>query len=174
MISLTCHWILSVRYSRIRRILSEYSLRVGNGQPDMPSDIICVVLLDQADTVLILSRCREWSAWHAFGYYLWGTVGSGGYCPNIHSVQGMISLTCLWILSVRYSRIRRILSKYSVGVGNDQPDMPLNIICEVQSDQADTVRIFTTCRQWSAWHAIGYYLCGTVGSGGYCLNIQSV
>ena len=38
-------------YRRIRRIMSEYLLSVGNGQPDMLSNIIWVVTLDQADTV---------------------------------------------------------------------------------------------------------------------------
>jgi hypothetical protein len=33
-------------YRRIRRILSEYSFGIGNGQPDMPSNIMWMVPSD--------------------------------------------------------------------------------------------------------------------------------
>jgi len=39
MVSLTHHQILYEWYRRIRRILSESFLGVGNGQPDMPLNI---------------------------------------------------------------------------------------------------------------------------------------
>ena len=129
MVSLTCHPILSVWYHQIRRILSEYSLGVGHSQPDIPSNIICVVMSDQADTVWIFTQHRQWLAWHAIQYYLCVTVRSGGYCLNIYSAWATVSLTCQWILSVWYRRIRQILSEYSLSIGHSQPDMSVNIIC---------------------------------------------
>jgi len=144
LISLTVHPILSGWYCRISWIPTEYSLGVSIDQPDSPSNIIWLILLDQPDThwifigvsidqpdslsnivwmILsdqpdthwILIGCIYWSAWQSIQYCPGDTVGSAGYPLNIH-----------W-------------------------------------------RIY-----WSAWQSIQYCLDNTVGSAGYPLDIHWV
>jgi hypothetical protein len=55
-----------------------------------------------------------------------------------------------------------------------KPGSPSNIVWVVQSDQADMHWIFTGCIHGLAWKPIQYCVGGTVGSGGYTLNIHWV
>ena len=60
------------------------------------------------------------SIWRAIKYYLDCLIRLGGYLVNVFVV------------------------------GDCQHERPSNIIYVVPSDQADTVQIFTQCKQWSA------------------------
>ena len=138
LVHLTGHPILCGWCCQIRQIASEYSFSAGNGQPDRPSDMMWMVLLNRADTIWIFIWCNHWSAWQAIEYYVNDAVGSGGYTPNINWVYPSVSRTAHPILSGRYRQIRRIHTKYSLAVSIGQADRPSNIIWEVPSDQADT------------------------------------
>jgi hypothetical protein len=82
---------------------------------------------------------------HAIQYYLNGSLGLGGYHLPIHRVRVLVSLAGYQILSAWSARISRIPAVVLDG----QPDIPSNIMCEVPSDQADTIFLFIRCGYWS-------------------------
>ena len=57
LVSLAGHQILSAWSARISRIPAV----VWDGQPDIPSNIMCEILPDQADTIFLFIRCGYWS-----------------------------------------------------------------------------------------------------------------
>jgi len=69
-VSLTVHPILSVCCCRISRTVTEYSLCVPVGQPDSPSNIVCVLQLHQPDSDWIFTRCTHRSAWQPIQYWI--------------------------------------------------------------------------------------------------------
>ena len=120
LISLTVHPILSEGYLRISRIPTE-SLGVSINQPDSPSNIVWVILLDQQDTHWIFIGCIYWSAWQSIQYYLEDTFRSAGYTLNIHWMYLLVSLTVHPILSGWYCWHSQIPKKCLLSVSIHKP-----------------------------------------------------